>query len=65
MNRAHLALTTIAEMPLPEQDNMISAAMRKIAVEALPLWRPITEADDTVKYDRPVRRPGRLGESGA
>ena len=33
--RFSLALKTIAEMPIPEQDNMIAANMRLIAKEAL------------------------------
>lgn len=30
-----LGMRTIAEMPLPQQDNMIAASMRSIAVSAL------------------------------
>lgn len=33
--RIKSALRTIADMPMPEQDNMLSANMRKVASEAL------------------------------
>lgn len=33
--RWRTALLAIRDMPIPEQDNMLSANMRKIAVEAL------------------------------
>lgn len=38
------ALLAIRDMPLPEQDNMISANMRKIAADALAADHPQPEA---------------------
>lgn len=43
-NRYWNALRTIASMPMPEQDNMISASMRHVAREALDGQEP------TVRY---------------
>jgi len=33
--RLHVALRLIADMPMPEQDNMLSGNMRKVAVDVL------------------------------
>lgn len=35
IGKLHAALETIATLPMPEQDNMLSANMRKIAADAI------------------------------
>ncbi len=76
LERAVLALRTIAEFPCPEQDNMPAANMRQIALAALsgagvstepgnPGGEPVSGPGNTGEPPGPAPRPGddSLGES--